>query len=124
LIVAKGKENGEMFYFLCNSLELTSKEIADIYKQRWEIEVFFKFIKQNLNLSHLMSINTNVIRVVVYMTLITAILLTVYKKWNSLKGYKIPKLKFAHELEVLIIKDIVLKCGGNPDKINEMMNSG
>lgn len=37
----------------------------------------------------------------------TAILLIVYKKLNDLKRYKIPKLKFAQELEVLIIKDIV-----------------
>ena len=43
------------------------------------------------------------------MTLITSILLIVYKKINELKGYKIPKLKFAQELEVLIIKDIVRK---------------
>ena len=123
LIIAKEKENGETFYFLSNSKELTSKEIADIYKQRWEIEVFFKFIKQNLNFSHLLSRNINGIKVIMYMTLITAILLTVYKKLNDLKGYKIPKLKFAHELEVLIIKDIVLKCGGNPDKFNEIINS-
>ncbi len=52
------------------------------------------------------------------MTLIMAILLTVYKKLNDLKGYKIPKLKFANELEVLIMKDIILKCGGNPEKNN------
>lgn len=49
------------------------------------------------------------------MTLIMEILLTVYKKMNRLKGYKILKLKFAQELEVLIIKDIVIKCGGNPE---------
>lgn len=53
-----------------------------------------------------------------------AILLTVYKKMNKLKGYKIPKLKFAQELEVLIIKDIVLKCGGDPNKVNEIYQSG
>lgn len=123
LIIANEKQSGEIFYFLTNSKDLSSKEIADIYKQRWEIEVFFKFIKQNLNFSHLLSRNTNGIKVIMYMTLITAILITVYKKLNSLKGYKIPKLKFANELEILIIKDIVLKCGGNPDKVNEIMNS-
>jgi hypothetical protein len=58
------------------------------------------------------------------MTLITAILLVVYKKLNGLKGYKIPKLKFAQELEVLIIKDIVEKCGGDPNKVNDIINSG
>lgn len=123
LIVAKEKENEEIFYFLTNSQTLTTKEVADIYKQRWEIEVFFKFIKQNLNFSHLLSRNENGIKVIMYMTLITAILLIVYKKLNDLKGYKIPKLKFAQELEVLIIKDIVERCGGDPNKVNEILNS-
>jgi IS4 transposase len=123
LIIAKEKENGEVFYFLTNSKTLTTKEVADIYKQRWEIEVFFKFIKQNLNFSHLLSRNLNGIKVIMYMTLITAILLIVYKKLNNLKGYKIPKLKFAQELEVIIIKDIVEKCGGNPNKVDEILNT-
>jgi hypothetical protein len=92
LIIAKEKENGEIFYFLTNSESLTTKEVANIYKQRWEIEVFFKFIKQNLNFSHLLSRNENGVKVIMYMTLITAILLIVYKKLNDLKGYKIPKL--------------------------------
>lgn len=122
LIIAKEKESEEVFYFLTNSKTLTAKDVADIYKQRWEIEVFFKFIKQNLNFSHLLSRNINGVKVVMYMTLITAILLIVYKKLNNLKGYKIPKLKFAQELEVLIIKDIVERCGGDPNKVNEILN--
>jgi hypothetical protein len=124
LIIAKEKEIGEVFYFLTNNKTLTAKEITAIYKQRWEIEVFFKFIKQNLNFSHLLSRNTNGVKVIMYMTLITSILLIVYKKLNELKGYKIPKLKFAQELEVLIIKDIVEKCGGNPEKVNDILNTG
>ncbi|GGF30298.1 IS4 family transposase [Flavobacterium limi] len=122
LIFAKEKQNGEVFYFLTNSKTLTTKDVAEIYKQRWEIEVFFKFIKQNLNFSHLLSRNINGVKVVMYMTLITAILLVVYKKLNELKGYKIAKLKFAQELEVLIIKDIVEKCGGDPNKVNTILN--
>lgn len=122
LIIAKEKENGEIFYFLTNSKTLTTIDVAEIYKQRWEIEVFFKFIKQNLNFSHLLSRNANGVKVIMYMTLITAILLIVYKKLNDLKGYKIPKLKFAQELEVLIIKDIVKKCGGNPNKVDRLLN--
>lgn len=118
LIIAQEKQEGGVFYFLSNSKTLTAKDICDIYKQRWEIEVFFKFIKQNLNFSHLLSRDSNGVKVVLYMTLIMAILLTVYKKLNNLKGYKIPKLKFANELEIIIMKDVVLKCGGDPTKID------
>ena len=124
LIIAKEKQTGEVFYFLTNNKTLEAKDIAEIYKQRWEIEVFFKFIKQNLNFSHLLSRDSNAIKVIMYMTLITAILLIVYKKINGLEGYKIPKLKFAQELEVLIIKDIVEKCGGNPHKVDHIWNPG
>lgn len=73
LIIAQEKQDGEIFYFLSNSKTLTAKDICDIYKQRWEIEVFFKFIKQNLNFSHLLSRDSNALKVVFYMTLIMAI---------------------------------------------------
>jgi len=122
LIKATDKESGNKIYFLTNNSIFTSQQIADIYKKRWEIEVFFKFIKQHLNFSHLVSRNINGIKVMLYMTLISSILLTVYKKANNLKGYKIPKMKFAQELEVLIIKDIVYRCGGNPDLVNKIMS--
>ena len=52
-----------------------------------------------------------------YITLTLAIFLTVYKKLNKLKGFKIAKLKFAQELEAEIIKDIVILSGGNPQLI-------
>jgi IS4 transposase len=37
----RNKKTKEVFYFLTNSKTLTTKEVAEIYKQRWEIEVFF-----------------------------------------------------------------------------------
>jgi hypothetical protein len=40
---------------------------------------------------------------------------------NNLKGCKTPKLKFSNELEVLIIKDIVEKCGRNPNQVNDIL---
>jgi hypothetical protein len=53
--------------------------------------------------------------------MIAAILLTAYKKLNSLNGYKIPKLKFAAELEVEIVKGIVVLCGGSTNKVDEIL---
>jgi hypothetical protein len=118
-IIGQEKE----IYFLTNIEGLSALEIAEIYKQRWEIEVFFKFLKQELNFSHLISRNINGIKVVLYTTLIAAILLTVYKKLNNLKGYKIPKLKFSNELENNIMIEIVKLCGGDPSKLSENQRS-
>lgn len=116
-IVGLNKKTGEEVVFLTNIPDLTPIEVADIYKRRWEIEVFFKFLKQELNLSHLISRDVNGINTTLYLTLIAAILLTVYKKTNQLKGYKIPKLKFSQELELELMKQVVILCGGDPAKI-------
>jgi len=116
-------KDGEPLYFLSNMKELEAYEVAYIYKQRWQIEVFFRFIKQQLNFSHLLTRNENGIKVVLYMTLITAILLTVFKNVNSYKGYKIPKVKLANQLEALLIEEIVALCGGNPHIIKSFYDS-
>jgi len=110
------KEN--IFVFITNNMELSPKEIAQIYKQRWDIEVFFRFIKQELNASHFISVSKNGITVMLYMTLIAAMLLQIYKKINGL-GYKTAKRRFSIELWETLITIIVKECGGNPERINK-----
>ncbi len=112
----KKKEN--IFYFFTNNLELSPKEIADIYKQRWDIEVFFRFIKQELGASHFLSVSENGIKVMLYMTLIASMLLLLYKKINEL-GYKTAKRRFTIELWETIVKIIVKECGGDPALMNK-----
>lgn len=114
---------GEKIAFATNILDMDAYLIADLYKQRWEIEVFFKFLKQHLNVKHLVSRNINGIKVMIYMTMILAILILAYKKLNKIKGYKIAKLKFEIDLDNSIIKEIVVLCGGNPDKAKHLWNS-
>lgn len=114
LIKAQIKASGEPIYFLTNITGMNAYEIASIYKQRWQIEVFFKFLKQQLNFSHFVSRDANAIQVNLYMTLIASILIIAYKKLNNLKGYKIVKLQMANDLEAALISQIVILCGGNP----------
>ena len=115
--------SGEAICFVTNMLEEDAYLIASWYKRRWEIEVFFKFLKQHLNLKHLVSRDENGIKVMVYMTMILAILILSYKKINRLKGFKIPKLKFELELENEIIKEIVKLCGGDPSRAEHLFSS-
>ena len=112
----KKKEN--IFYFFTNNLALTPKEIADIYKQRWDIEVFFRFIKQELNASHFLSVSENGIKVVLYMTLIASMLLLLYKKINEY-GYKTAKRRLTIELWETIVKIMIKDCGGDPALVNK-----
>lgn len=120
-IKAEKKETKEVFWFVTNVTELSAEEITNIYKKRWDIEVFFKFLKQELNFSHLLNRSENGAKVVLYATLIAAILLLVYKKKNKLIGYKIMKLQFVQEIEKLIMLDIVIMCDGNPEKAIKLL---
>ena len=123
VISATIDKTGESIYFISNLMDEDPYIIASLYKQRWEIEVFFKFIKQHLNIKHLVSRQRNGIEVMLYMTMITAILILVYKKLNKINGYMIAKLKFEIELDNLLIKEIVLLCGGNPNKAPHLWNT-
>jgi len=77
-----------------------------IVRQPGNIEVFFRFIKQELNASHFLSVSENGIKVMLYMTLIASMLLLLYKKLNDL-GYKTAKWRFTKE------------CGGDPALMNK-----
>ena len=101
------------FRFITNEFKLLAKEVSQAYRKRWDIEVFFRFIKQELNVSHLVSLNKNGIEVMLYMTLIVAMLILIYKHANKL-GYKKAKRRFKMEVRDLVIALIVVKCGGNP----------
>jgi transposase len=115
LIIAQSKKEPEkQFWFITNDFDLSAKEVALAYRRRWDIEVFFRFIKQELNVSHLISLNKNGIEVMLYMTLIVAMLVLIYKHANDI-GYKTAKRRFSMEVRNLVIALIVLKCGGNPD---------
>lgn len=85
LVVIKNEKKDKEFWFLTNEFELSAKEIADYYRKRWDIEVFFRFLKQELNLSHLVSMNKNGIEVMIYMTMIASMLLLIYPKFRNRK---------------------------------------
>lgn len=116
LVVIKNNKTHKEFWFMTNEFELSAKEIADYYRKRWDIEVFFRFLKQELNLSHLVSLNKNGIKVMVYMTMIAAMLLLIYKKVNNL-GYKTAKRRISMELRDMITAILIVFAGGDPAKV-------
>jgi len=116
LVVIRNQKTNKEFWFLTNEFKLSAKEISDYYRKRWDIEVFFRFLKQELNLSHLVSMNKNGIEVMVYMTMIAAMLLLIYKKANNL-GYKTAKRRIAMELRDMITAILIIFAGGDPGKV-------
>jgi len=100
---------------ITNMLDKTAPEVAQMYRRRWDIEVFFRFLKQELNFSHLLSLNENGIQVILYMTMIAAMLVMIYKKENKI-GYKTAVRRMRIELESLILAIVVIQSGGDISK--------
>ena len=90
----------DVILLITNILHLSADEIATMYRRRWDIEVFFRFLKQELNFSHFLSLNDNGLQVVLYMTMITAMLVMIYKKENE-TGFKTAVRRMGIELESL-----------------------
>lgn len=105
----------EDMLLITNMEKVPASEVAAMYRRRWDIEVFFRFLKQELNFSHFLSLNENGIQVVLYMTLITAMLVMIYKKENEI-GYKTAVRRMGMELESLIMAIIVIQSGGDLKK--------
>ena len=77
------------------------------------IEVFFKFIKQNLDFSHLLSTSANGLQVMMYMTMIAAMMILVYGKACGL-GFRTAKVRFDYKVESMTVAQMILLSGGDP----------
>jgi hypothetical protein len=72
-------DNGRVFEFLTNNFDFTAKEIALIYKKRWQIELLFKQLKQNFPLKYFLGDNENAIIIQIWAVMIANLLLTILK---------------------------------------------
>ena len=68
-------ETGKTLRILCNDLDAGAQEIADLYKRRWAIELFFRWIKQNLKIRHFLGVSENAVRIQIAVALIAYLLL-------------------------------------------------
>lgn len=68
-------ERGKTLRLVTNDLDAPAEEIAALYKQRWEIELFFKWIKQNLKLRHFLGVSENAVKIQIYVAMIAFLIL-------------------------------------------------
>jgi len=73
-------ETGGTLRILSNDLDAPAKEIADLYKKRWEIELFFRVMKQTLKIRHFIGRSENAVRVQIAVALIAFLLLSLVRK--------------------------------------------
>lgn len=68
-------ETGKILRILSNDLDASAEEIADLYKHRWQIELFFRWVKQNLKIKKFLGTSENAIRIQIAIALIAYLLL-------------------------------------------------
>ncbi|WSH63167.1 IS4 family transposase [Rhizobium ruizarguesonis] len=68
-------DTGKVLRILSNDLEAPAKEIADLYKRRWAIELFFRWVKQTLKIKHFLGASENAVRIQIAVAVIAFLLL-------------------------------------------------
>lgn len=76
----RDEEQNRAFIFLTNNIELKPEEIAALYKNWWNVELFFKWIKQHLKIKSFWSTSENAVKTQVYIAVITYTLVAIIKE--------------------------------------------
>jgi IS4 transposase len=79
-VVYFDEDTGKTFEFLTNSLTLPSLTICALYKQRWQVELFFKWIKQHLHIKSFIGISENAVKTQIWVAISTYVLIAIIKK--------------------------------------------
>lgn len=113
LIFFYDEAKDKVLKFITNNTELEASQIAEIYKQRWQIELLFKRLKQNLQLYNFLGDNENAIRIQIWCNLIADLLLTVIRKGvNKQMAYSnVAGLVRLHLMNYVRIADLLLNPG-------------
>jgi IS4 transposase len=74
------KETGRYFVFLTNNFEIEAIKIAELYKNRWKIELFFKWIKQHLRVKNFYGTSINAVKTQIWIAISTYVLVAIMKK--------------------------------------------
>jgi Transposase DDE domain/Domain of unknown function (DUF4372) len=68
-------ESGKQLRIVTNDLDAPAEEIAELYKQRWQIELFFRWVKQTLRIKHFIGVSENAVRIQIAIALIAFLVL-------------------------------------------------
>ena len=116
-------ETGNSLVFFTNNFTLSAYTIAQIYKNRWRIEIYFKWLKQNLKLRGFYSYHPNGVRIQIWSALCAFLLVAIAKKRHQLPGdlHLILENISIAPLEKVPLAELFTKNNTKtPDSINQM----
>lgn len=108
----KDPETGKTLVFLTNNTTLPALAIAALYKNRWQVELFFKWIKQHLRIKRFLGTSENAVKTQIWSAVATYTLIAIIKKELHLKA---PLYTLLQILSVSIFEKTHITCALQPD---------
>ncbi len=105
LIEFYDEENNRYYLFITNNFKLAASSIAGIYKQRWQIELFFKWIKQNLKIKSFLGTSENAVMTQIWVALIHYLLVAYIK---FLHGFKLSLTEITNRIQETLMQNLSL----------------
>ena len=117
------KENGKTLVFLTNNLDLSAHDIALLYKQRWQVELFFKWIKQHLKVKTFWGRTENAVRIQINIAIITYCLISIIAKDLKINRsiYEIIQILSVSLLDKTPVNELLMKSDYN--NVNKLNNN-
>lgn len=104
-------ETGKHLRIFTNDLDAPAQEIADLYKRRWQIELFFRFVKQTLKIRHFVGRSENAVRIQIAVALIAFLLLRIGQeisqgKYGALEMFRLIRSNLMHRKDFTRLNQI------------------
>jgi putative transposase len=106
-------QTGKHYVFLTHNFKLAAKTIADIYKARWQVELFFKWLKQNLKIKSFIGTSKNALMTQIWIALCVYLLLAFIKFQSGLKKSRQQIVRLLH-LNLFEKRDLMALLRGDP----------
>ena len=105
------KDTGCFFVYLTNNFSLPALTITRLYKSRWQIELFFRWIKQNLRIKHFFGTSPNAVKTQVWIAVCVYVLVAILKKQLNLQEslHKIIQVLSVNAFEKVPLQELLMK---------------
>lgn len=122
-IIYLDSESDRKFIFFINALDINSLKVAELYHNRWQIELFFKWLKQHLKIKKFWGETENAVRIQIYTAITTYCMIAIVQKKMSIERsiYEMLQLVSISLTETICLKDLFAKP--NCNIVNELDGS-
>jgi len=116
-VAYRDPEDGKVLVFLTNNFDLPALVIAQLYKLRWRVELFFKWIKQNLRIKHFFGTSDNAVKTQVWIAVSVYVLVAIIRKELRLEFSlsQILQILSVNAFEQVPLSELVAKTASTED---------